>query len=48
MGSVLGVEGIALLLVIGLTVPLVVGQTASFIGAVKDGKYDRAINHAVW
>jgi len=47
VGSVLGVGGIALLLAIGLTVPLVVGQTASFVGAVKDGKYDGAINHAI-
>ncbi|MDG2029364.1 MAG: AI-2E family transporter [Phycisphaerales bacterium] len=47
VGSVLGVGGIALLLVIGLTVPLVVGQTMSFVDAISKGKYTNAINHAV-
>lgn len=47
VGSVLGVGGIALLLVFALTVPLVVGQTISFVDAVGKGKYTAAINHAV-
>jgi predicted PurR-regulated permease PerM len=46
-GSVLGVGGVSLLLVIALTVPLVVGQTISFVDAVRKGKYNGAINHAL-
>lgn len=47
VGSVLGVGGLALLVVIGLTVPLVVGQTMSFVDAISKGKYTNAIDHAV-
>ena len=47
VGSVLGVGGLVLLIVLGLTIPLVVGQTMSFADAISKGKYTNAINHAV-
>ena len=47
VGSVLGVGGVTLLVIIGLTIPLVVGQTISFVDAVRKGKYTGAIDHAV-
>ena len=47
VGSVLGVGGLALVVVLGLTIPLVVGQTMSFADAISKGKYTNAINHAV-
>ena len=47
VGSVLAVGGVVLVLVIVLTVPLVIGQTVSFIDAVRKGKYDGAIRHVV-
>ncbi|MBB48585.1 MAG: hypothetical protein CMJ33_08600 [Phycisphaerae bacterium] len=46
-GAILGVGGIAVLLALALTVPLVVSQTASFVDAVRRGKYDNAIDRLV-
>ena len=46
-GAILGVGGFAVLLALALTVPLVVSQTASFVDAVRRGKYDNAIERLV-
>ena len=43
----LGFGGVGILLALVLTVPLAVGQTMSFVDAVRRGKYDNAINHVV-
>ena len=45
--GILGFGGVGVLLVLVLTVPLAVGQTLSFVDAVRRGKYDNAINHVV-
>ena len=46
-GAILGVGGFTVLLALALTVPLVVSQTASFVDAVRRGKYDNAIERLV-
>ena len=46
-GAILGVGGIGVLLALALTVPLAVTQTASFVDAVRRGKYDNAIDRLV-
>lgn len=46
-GAILGLGGFAVLLALALTVPLVVSQTASFVDAVRRGKYDNAIERLV-
>ena len=46
-GAILGVGGFTVLLALALTVPLVVTQTASFVDAVRRGKYDNAIERLV-
>ena len=45
--AILGFGGVAVLLVAVLTIPLAIGQTLSFVDAVRMGKYDTAINHVV-
>ncbi|MAB28221.1 MAG: hypothetical protein CMJ53_02920 [Planctomycetaceae bacterium] len=46
-GTILGVGGFTVLLALALTVPVVVSQTASFVDAVRRGKYDNAIERLV-
>lgn len=47
VGSVLAVGGLALLAVVAFTVPLVIGQTVSFVDSVRKGKYTQAVQHVV-
>jgi predicted PurR-regulated permease PerM len=47
VGAVLAVGGLTLIVVIALTVPLVIGQTVSFIDAVRKGKYTSVVQHVV-
>lgn len=45
--AILGVGGFTVMLALALTVPLAVSQTASFVDAVRRGKYDNAIDRLV-
>ena len=47
VGTVLGVGGVAVVLLAVFTVPLVIGQTVSFVDAVRKGKYTGAVQHVV-
>ena len=47
VGAVLAVGGIVVLLTVLFTVPLVIGQTVSFVDSVRKGKYTTAVHHVV-
>lgn len=47
VGSVLAVGGLTVLLVLAITIPLAVGQTVSFVDAVRKGRFDNALAYVV-